>query len=54
MQRYIVVPFKTSFFFGTLNPRKLETILNEYAIKDWEFVTGHVHKNKIVYSVPQN
>lgn len=45
MPRYIVVPFKTSFFSGTLNPRKLEDTLNEYALKDWEFVRS-IHETQ--------
>lgn len=42
---YRVVPMSTSFFSGSLDPKKLEGTLNEYAKQGWKFERS-IHETK--------
>ena len=49
MRIYKVSPLTTGFFSGTLDPRKLETFLNQHAAEGWKFVRSIHEQKKVLF-----
>lgn len=46
---YKVHSLDTKFFSGTLNPKKLESILNNYQSEGWEFLRSISQKRRKMF-----
>jgi hypothetical protein len=44
-KEYLVEPVTTGFFSGTLDPKKLQTALNQKGMHGWKFVKS-IHETK--------
>lgn len=47
-RQYIVQPLTTGILSGTLNPRKLQDMLNRYAADGWRFVRS-IHETHRIF-----
>lgn len=52
MKQYVVVPFFTGCFGGSLDDKALTSALNEYGSKGWKF-TKSIHETKRVFVIFQ-
>ena len=51
-KQYIVYTFKTGCFSGTLDPKKLQTVLNQHSQQGWRFVRS-IHETQKVFGIFQ-
>lgn len=47
-KQYVVHTFKTGCFSGTLDPIKLQEVLNEYGQQGWRFVKSIHEEQKVL------
>ena len=49
-RQYTVHTFKTGCFSGTLDPNKLQAVLNQHAQQGWKFVKS-IHEEQKVFGI---
>lgn len=49
MFEYKIAPLTTSLFGGSLDPKKLESALNEHSSDNWEFIKSIQETKKVLF-----